>query len=186
MGQRSIIPYWNNAYKFKFARFTTCLRREGDHSSVFLMWFDCIFKCVSEQTRGSLSWQDYPICATCALRGRAAESENGLWAAPGPALHEQRGTELCWALLSAWHHHKLYPQTESSFDANHCWLPDPKVKVLILMDLTDVCCTVSSILFCCCSLSTWNPSSAFMSVLRPESRGLTSLCSLQTAVPGSN
>lgn len=172
------------------------------------MWFDCMMKCISELSQWfsflpGLSHLSVP-CATKTCSRK--------WKQPlGSPWTSTTWTTRCsaWTLISALCMTPPFPITNfvprnlifgSSFHRNHCWIPDPKSNVLILIKhLTDVCVVQTSascslVLLLLRTLSFYlKPNfhliitSGFITILfSSESQGLTSLCSLQTANTGSN
>lgn len=95
----------------------------GEHSNVFLMVQPSNLIALSSialnSISDSLSFQNYPVCPSRALWRRATESENSLWPATGPPLHEQWGTERCYWCLK----HGMLSLDDTSF-------PHPKFCTL--------------------------------------------------------
>lgn len=181
---------------------------KGDHSGHFngsAMWFDCIMEYISELSQWfsflpGLSRLSVP-CATKTFSRKWKQPLGSPWTCTTWTTRCSALCALCMAPPS--------PITNSaprnlifgsSFNRNRYQIPDPKANVLILIKpLTDLCVVQTSascslVLLLLRTLSFYlKPSfhliisSGSISILfSSESQGLASLCSLQTANPGSN
>lgn len=194
MRQRSILPYWNNAYKFKCKVHYLLADERRPFKCGFngsAVWFDCIIKCISELS----PWLSFlpglsRLSVPCATKMCSRK-----WKLPlGSPWTSTTWTTRYWAVsasvLFAWL--LLSPSQNSlprnlisglSLIQNRCWIPDPKSNVLILIrQLTHVCGITHKSASCCLVLLLLRTlsfyvkpyfhviiSSGFISILRPFS-----------------